>query len=434
MSDVLTGIAGVCATAVQCSAVYRLFGVYFDRKAVDRKRELSLFFLSFLLCVAKLLLRLPPLLKGALTIGIFPALSFLYPGKVLERLVRALGIVALMFLCEGVVAGIMSLLPLSAHTSWVTGSLLSQLLLLVFSLVLRRVHTPRMTAQISLLYWLAILCLPTGSLLIYLLIISHFYDPAGSTIFLPVSSILLLLNLMTFWVLDRLEEYGAAYYERELLLQQNRAYQAQFDLMRQSEHQLSSLRHDMKNHIIALRQFAAQGRTEELARYLDAFDRKLTRPGLIHSGNPEIDSILNYKLAQAVEAGARLDLEVCLPEDFQADAFDLNVILGNLLDNAVENLTEDGDKRLSLSMRFDRGILFLTVSNTYDGVTLTEDGPGGLNYRSRKAGPGHGLGLGIVRRTVEKYHGQLKLDSAGTVFTAEAILYLDIPLEQHDTP
>lgn len=77
---------------------------------------------------------------------------------------------------------------------------------------------------------------------------------------MPVSSILLLLNLLTFYVLDRLEEYSSAYYERELLEQQNRAYRAQFDLMQQSEHQVRALRHDMKNHLTMLQAFAARGR------------------------------------------------------------------------------------------------------------------------------------------------------------------------------
>ena len=425
MPDVLAGIACFCAAAVQCNAVYRLFGVYFDRQSVGRKKELAFFFLSFVICVAKLLLDLPPLVKGVLTIGMFPALSFLYPAKVPERLARALGIVALMFPCEGLVAGLMSLLPVSAHTSWVTGSLLSQLVLLMLSLVLKRLHTPRTTAQISRLYWLAILCLPTGSLLIYLLVISDYYNPAGSGIFLPVSSILLLLNLLTFYVLDRLEEYSSACYERELLEQQNRAYRAQFDLMQQSEHQVRALRHDMKNHLTMLQAFAARGETDTLTQYLSTCSEQLVQPGYVHTGNPEIDGILNYKLEHAHQLGAKLELDISLPERLTASPFDLNVILGNLLDNAVEGLARSGEKRLFLSLRFDRGMLFLRLTNTYDGVALkTGELEGGV-YRSRKDESGHGLGLSIVRRTVEKYHGQLRLEDTGTLFTAEAVLYLD---------
>lgn len=74
---------------------------------------------------------------------------------------------------------------------------------------------------------------------------------------------------------------STAYYEKELLTRQNRAYRAEFDLMRQSERQTSVLRHDMKNHLAVLREYAAQGKLQELERYLDAFGQKLIRPGLI---------------------------------------------------------------------------------------------------------------------------------------------------------
>ena len=305
------------------------------------------------------------------------------------------------------------------------GERLSQLLFLMISLSLKGIHMPKTSPRLSRLYWLAILCLPTGSLLIYLLVISDYYNPAGSGIFLPVSSILLLLNLLTFYVLDRLEEYSSAYYERELLEQQNRAYRAQFDLMQQSEHQVRALRHDMKNHLTMLQAFAARGETDTLTQYLSTCSEQLVQPGYVHTGNPEIDGILNYKLEHAHQLGAKLELDISLPERLTASPFDLNVILGNLLDNAVEGLARSGEKRLSLSLRFDRGMLFLRLTNTYDGVALkTGELEGGV-YRSRKDESGHGLGLSIVRRTVEKYHGQLRLEDTGTLFTAEAVLYLD---------
>ena len=214
-------------------------------------------------------------------------------------------------------------------------------------------------------------------------------------------------------------------YEKELLEQQSQAYRAEFGRLLQSEQQVRALRHDMKNHLAILQAYAARGQTEALRRYLSSLDHQLARPGFVHTGNLEIDSILNYKLGQAKQAGARLALDVRLPADFGADVFDLNVILGNLLDNAVEGLKKSEAKELSLSLAADRGVLFLNIVNSYDGVALRTDGPGGPVYRSRKGHPGHGLGLSIVRRTVDKYHGELRIDHAGRVFSAKAVLYLE---------
>lgn len=93
-----------------------------------------------------------------------------------------------------------------------------------------------------------------------LLLLCREYARLGGVMLL-ISCVLFPLNMLTFYVLDRLEEYSAAYYEAELL----------------------------------------------------------TRPGFVHTGNPDIDSILNYKLGQAEAAGARLELDVKLPEGFTAE-------------------------------------------------------------------------------------------------------------------
>ena len=424
MTDFLYLLTYLCSSVMRLSAVYRLFGVYCDRSGIEREKEYLAYGGFWLINALNNLLIGVPLLNAIGTIVTLLGLTFLYPGKFLGKLARALGLLCLFMLCEVPVYGLMMVFQVPPEANMLAGTPIAQLILFLLSLALKQRHTPQMPPRISRLYWLAILVIPCGTLLL-VLIICREYERLGGIVILLISCILLALNLLTFYVLDRLEEYSAAYYEKELLTRQNRAYRAEFNLMRQSERQASALRHDMKNHLAVLREYAAQGKMQELERYLDAFDQKLIRPGLVHTGNPDIDSILNYKLGQAEDAGARLELDVKLPEGFTADAFDLNVILGNLLDNAVEALPESGDKWIALSLRVDRGVFFLRIANGYDGITIQADGPDGPVYRSRKKGEGHGLGLGIVRRIVDKYHGELQIESAEAVFAVEAILYLE---------
>ena len=412
MQDFLAVLVRIIAAAVQTNGAYRLYGVYFDRQSADKNKEWAGFLLCFLLCGLKAVLNTPPAVNGALTIGIYCGLAFLYAGTVLGRLTRALGIVALMVLCEGLVGGLMAFFPLPPRTAWVTGTMLSQLLFLMISLSLKGIHMPKTSPRLSRLYWLAILCLPTGTLAVHILLIFVFYDPAGNPIFLPVSIMLMLINLLTFYVLDRLEEYSAAYYETELLARQNQAYRAEFELMRQSQQQVSALRHDMKNHLAVVRQYAAAGQTEELGRYLDRCLEQLAQPGFVHTGNPDIDSMLNYKLAQAERAGARLTLDIRLPEDFTADAFDWNILLGSLLDHAVEALEKSREKRLSLSLRVDRGIFYLKMAYSDDGPAPESEGASGL-------------GGSLVQRAIDKYHGTLDVDHAGQICTVKVMLYLE---------
>ena len=182
--------------------------------------------------------------------------------------------------------------------------------------------------------------------------------------------------------------------------------------MRQPQSQVCGLRHDIKNQLAVVRQYAAAGQTEELGRYLDRCLAQLAHPGFVHTGNPDIDSILNYKLGQAERAGARLTLDVRLPENVTADAFDWNMILGSLLDHAVEALEKSREKRLSLSLRVDRGIFYLNISYGYAGSAPQAEGPGG---------PGGSL----VQRAIDKYHGTLDVNCTGQVCTVAVMLYLE---------
>lgn len=421
MPDILSGLVYLCCDLVLLSAIYRLFGLFCDRSKVDRRVEYLAYGGAWLVNSLTGVLVGLPAVNTLLTLATLLALAFLlYPGRSLYKLACTLGVIALLMLSEFLLYGLLTLCRVPAEHRTLLGTPMSRLLLFFLSLVLERRWKGGGSPRASRLYWLSIVAIPGGTIGVMLLLSKWAADLNGAVI-LPISAILMLVDLLVFYVLDRMEVYSAAYYQRELLVRQNRAYQAEFALMSQSEEQMRVLRHDMKNHLSVLREYAAQGRTAELERYLDTFSQQLASPGFVRTGNPDMDSILNYKLGQASQAGARLELDVKLPEHLGANPFDLNVLLGNLLDNAVEALARCEDKFLSLTLRADRGMLFLKVVNRYDGVVFTD----GETYRSRKEGGDHGLGLGIVARTVDKYHGQLRISSQGQLFTVEILLFLE---------
>ena len=79
------------------------------------------------------------------------------------------------------------------------------------------------------------------------------------------------------------------------------------------------------------------------------------------------------------------------------ESFDMTVILGNLLDNAIEALRQSENKRLLLSMKLTRGIVRIDIENSYN--------PKQKKKADQKQ---HGIGLLSVSHTLEKYHGDLK--------------------------
>ena len=57
-----------------------------------------------------------------------------------------------------------------------------------------------------------------------------------------------------------------------------------------------------------------------------------------------------------------------IPEQLEIDSFDLTVILCNLLDNAIEATQKlNSEKKINISLIYDRRRLILSVENTYIG-------------------------------------------------------------------
>ncbi len=83
---------------------------------------------------------------------------------------------------------------------------------------------------------------------------------------------------------------------------------------------------------------AAGKRYDELESYLSAMT-EAAEPlyNMIGTGNPSVDGILDYMCAKAQDKGVTVKRKLRIPEDIRLSAYDMNIILGNLLENAIEN-------------------------------------------------------------------------------------------------
>ena len=111
-----------------------------------------------------------------------------------------------------------------------------------------------------------------------------------------------------------------------------------------------------------------------------------------------------------------LSLELAVPaaSQFVGDRADLMEMLGNLLDNACKWCTQ----RVRLTVAID------PAGEVQENMTLIveDDGPGvsaenrarvlERGVRTDETVPGHGLGLAMVRETVELYGGTLSVDTS----------------------
>ena len=101
--------------------------------------------------------------------------------------------------------------------------------------------------------------------------------------------------------------------------------------------QMRGWRHDYHNHIQTMKAYLTMGQLEDLNRYFQELDQDLTTVDtVIKTGNVMIDAILNSKLSLAKDKNIRIEAKAIVPADLQVSEVDLSLIIGNLLDNAME--------------------------------------------------------------------------------------------------
>lgn len=227
-----------------------------------------------------------------------------------------------------------------------------------------------------------------------------------------------------------------------------------------------SLRHDMKNTMTVLMRLSAATKEEEkaeLAAYLSELNKSLDRLGLrFQTGNAVADALLSMKcheidrLFSADTAGRRQDSgkdgigssdkrngsggdenggedsigsgdlkkldfqtdNLMFPENLEIQSYDIGVILGNALDNAIEacqrlvQIHPQAKPFIRLSS-FQRGkYFFLEVENSFDGK-LKRNSRSEFPATLKKEQQIHGIGFANMKKTAEKYDGAVDYSVEG---------------------
>ena len=215
-------------------------------------------------------------------------------------------------------------------------------------------------------------------------------------------------------LLDKRIDRRIAAYQRELI----ETHYAEVENMYR---QIRGWRHDYRNHIQAMKAYAASGDMDAIKRYLDELDTDLsTVDTVIKTGNPMTDAILNSKISLAKSKGIEVRADAHIPVKLRLSELDLCCIIGNLFDNAVEaSLRLPENKRLiRVYMDMKGSQLYISFTNFTDGKKLSK-----LAGRfATTKGDGHGFGLVRIDAIVERLSGYISRNSEDGAFPTEILL------------
>lgn len=238
---------------------------------------------------------------------------------------------------------------------------------------------------------------------------------------------LLTVNFLVLYLYNLLRRSFSEKYENEMLRQKVQIYSNQIDIILQNEDKVRTLKHDMKHHMNELKLLAGKNNAGEIREYIDSMEEFIENPDeIVASGNMEIDSVLNYMLQKAREKLHTVNARVLLPKEID-HSFDINIIMGNLLENAIRGAQESGEKLLNVRVRMKQGVLLVEVENSCREETILREsaGAGGIRFATtKKEKEDHGIGLYSVRKIVEKYNGIMEFSLKENLFCVKLMLYM----------
>lgn len=300
-------------------------------------------------------------------------------------------------------------------------SFLSVVMFYAFVVILRNIYRKRNREEFSG-QWAFLLLIVLMSICVAYVLLND--NEISRVTALTVIIVMIAVNLILYYFYTSMLDRYIFMQDNVLLREQIAIYESELRANVEQDRQVQALRHDMKHHIREIYSLADKNKDTDIIRYLDEMSDSMDNiEKVATTGNSVFDGILNYYAQKIKQEMNNVNFSVTLkiPTDLEISSFDMNVILGNLLDNAMENVSGEAGQELQIEavLEYIEGLLRIEVVNTFAG-NVNKDGERFISHK----GQGHGFGLSNVKKITEKYSGYMMTEHESNRFKVVVLLYL----------
>ena len=299
---------------------------------------------------------------------------------------------------------------------------------------IKHIHTPAVSIQTSGREWNYLWLIPTTFYLIW------YYIIYGNSTLTSLEIALIPKNAIVFLFINA----GAIlvyYLVSRLILDQNRILNLQqqnhrlqlqtlqYEKLQERINDARRASHDMHHHLAIIQDYLNAHNYSGLELYLDQYKKKLPdNTPISFCENNAANVVLHYYAQEAKQHSIAYSAYVNIPENCGIDSSDLVVLLGNLLENALDacKTCTDPKKQIVIRATNDEHSLCITVDNSFtDKIRKSPDD----NFFSSKH-TGIGLGTLSVKTIVSKYNGVCRFDWKDNIFYSSAIFFKNLTTKQ----
>lgn len=300
----------------------------------------------------------------------------------------------------------------------VTSICLTKLLFFVITRIILRIKE---SGKLKGMDVIALVIVPMLSdLAITLMMYAAIQEPSIQTIVLYAVGIVLILNIVVYFLFIRLGKAGKIKTEMALLALQNECLQENAKDIENMYDTVRALRHDLKNHLLCILSMAEERDVEGIEQYTRQLlqQQNTVNKLIMFSGSKVLDAIINSKSAAVERAGVRLSAIITTPLAGISPE-DITIILGNALDNAIRAAKDSQRKVVDIHIQPQGAYSSIVIANDIAHPVLS-DNPAlrttkNIRYR-------HGFGIQNMRQAVERNQGLIRFYEQNDRFICDILL------------
>ncbi len=352
----------------------------------------------------------------------FVAYSLIYKDSMRSRILSAAMVFLAMLLAE-LASGILLMTihkgDLSYiqnnHIFYLQGAIMSKLILFVELNIINQ-FKERNAALVNRKTVFSLIMIVMSSIISVYFIAMYVYNTDNiitSSAALCVTIIIVLSFICTFEVFNSII---ASQREKSRLKEEKNYYLNMIgSFKQQQEHQeeMRRLNHDMKNILLSVMGAIDKTDNKKAEEIISSCLDKISCD--YECGYDTLSMLINSK-KRAAEKNDILFNYQAVTGGIEINETDLCILLGNMLDNAIEACCRiEGERRIDFKIRSIENILYISCQNT-----CTEDK---LDLKTRKPDKqNHGIGIKSMNEIVDKYDGNLHFECGDGLFDCEVIL------------
>ena len=413
--DLVNVIIEVAIVLFYCSTLY-------EAKSLLNIKKALIVFSAVIIVTGCGMLRLPTAANLFVSYILCFALStLLFKGNLVNKLFFSVIYVVVIIVVDIIVTliitffGISYSMTISDNITYIVGATLSNFIRLWVCAYIGRILSRRIHA-LPLSYWIFMLVCPVLSvmcLIVFDIYLMQAEEVNQFLVFIP-SACILYINFMLFRFFETYSSNIRLKVEAELSAQKEENYK----VLKASEDEMRTLRHDMKNHILVMHEIIRNRDFEAAERHLGGVEKTMKNvSSVVYTSNSALDAAVNIGGRKAQLEGVSYTVQVQMERDLQVAEADISSLITNAVDNAVEAARECDEKYIFIEIKVSD-----EVKIHMENSTLIKENK--RIFKTAKSDKkNHGLGIRSMKSIAKRYDGFVMHEAK------EGVFYLDVTLK-----